>query len=216
MICLLVGWLRQALARFSCGARRKRLVLEETGIRMKATCLAALDELRAVLGSLDDDAVARAVEEIVSAKQIGLYGVGREGLSIKGLCMRLYHLGLQVAMVGDMTAPPLGPRDLLVASAGPSNFSTVAALMGVARDARARTLVVTAQPAGSAARAADAVLHVPAQTMADDQITTPSLLPMGSLFEGSEFAQFEALVLAVRDQLTVTPERMRLRHTNLE
>ena len=213
MICLLVGWLRQALARFSCGARRKRLVLEETGIRMKATCLAALDELRAVLGSLDDDAVARAVEEIVSAKQIRLYDVGREGLPIKGLCMRLYHLGLQVAMVGDMTAPPLGPRDLLVVSAGPGNFSTVAALMGVARDARARTLVVTAQPAGSAARAADAVLHVPAQTMADDQ---PSLLPMGSLFEGSEFALFEALVLAVRDQLTVTPERMRLRHTNLE
>ena len=115
-----------------------------------------------------------------------------------------------------MTAPPLGPGDLLVVSAGPGHFGTVSALMAVASAAGARTLVVTAQPHGSAAREADLVLPIPAQTMADDRGSATSVLPMGSLFEGAEFIVFEILVLAVRDRLGVSAEAMRARHTNLE
>ncbi|MCW2308426.1 SIS domain-containing protein [Rhodobium gokarnense] len=183
---------------------------------MQATCLKALEELGAALSRLDDDAMRAAIDEIVAADRIALYGVGREGLQIKGLGMRLFHLGLKVAMVGDMTTPPVGKGDLLIVSAGPGNFSTVAALMGVAKSAGARTLVVTAQPDGAAPKAADTVLPVPAQTMADDQTGEGSILPMGSLFEGAEFIVFEALVIGVRDRLKVTPEAMRARHTNLE
>jgi 6-phospho-3-hexuloisomerase len=183
---------------------------------MRSTCLAALDELRDVCGRLDEAAFAAAVAEIVAARRIALYGVGREGLQIKGLCMRLFHLGRDVAMVGDMTTPPVGPGDLLIVSAGPGAFSTVLALMGVAKAAGARTLVVTAQPTGAAAAAADAVLPIVAQTMADDRGATTSTLPMGSLFEGAEFIVFEALVIAVRAALAVDPTAMRARHTNLE
>ncbi len=107
---------------------------------------AALDDLKRVFDRLDDRLVDRAVEEIARARRIALYGVGREGLQIKGFCMRLFHLGRAVAMVGDMTAPHVGAGDLLIASAGPGSFSTVAALMGVAKRDGARTLVVTAQP----------------------------------------------------------------------
>src|SRR3712207_7519677 len=66
----------------------------------------------------------------------------------RSLAMRLFHLGRRAAMVGDMTTPPIGRGDLLVVSAGPGYFSTVAGLMGVAREAGARTLLVTAQPEG--------------------------------------------------------------------
>jgi 6-phospho-3-hexuloisomerase len=186
------------------------------GQSMRSTCLAAISELEAVCAKLDDAAVAAAVAEIVAARRIVLYGVGREGLQIKGLCMRLFHLGRDVAMVGDMTTPPLGAGDLLIVSAGPGVFSTVLALMGVAKAAGARTLMITAQPGGAAALAADVVLTIPAQTMADDRGGKPSTLPMGSLFEGAEFIVFEALVLAVRDVLGVSASEMRARHTNLE
>ena len=43
------------------------------------------------------------------------------------------------------------------------------ALLDVAHEADARTAVVTAQPAGEAPRRADMVVHLPAQTMADDR-----------------------------------------------
>lgn len=177
---------------------------------------AALNDLGRVFDRIDDAAVEHAVAEIAAARRIALYGVGREGLQIKGLAMRLFHLGLRVAMVGDMTTPPLGAGDLLIVSAGPGGFSTVDALMGVARGAGARTLLVTAQPGGSASRLADRVLSIPAQTMADDSGPSVSVLPMGSLFEGAEYILFEVMILKLRDRLGVTPEAMRANHTNLE
>src|SRR2546421_11425595 len=105
----------------------------------------ALDEIR---GVLEDDAAAevdKLCDELLRARRIATYGVGREGLMMRALCMRLMHLGLDAHVVGDVTTPPLGIGDLLVVSAGPGTFSTVNALLGVARDAGARAVVVTAQ-----------------------------------------------------------------------
>ena len=177
---------------------------------------AALADLARVFDRIDHAAVDRAVAEIAAARQIALYGVGREGLQMKGLAMRLFHLGLKVSVVGDMTVPHLGPGDLLVVSAGPGSFSTVSGLMGVARRDGARTLVVTARPEGDCARAADAVLSIPAQTMANDGGPAASVLPMGSLFEGAQYIAFEVIILMLRDKLGISPDAMRASHTNLE
>lgn len=177
---------------------------------------AALNDLGRVFQRIDQTAVDRAVDEIARAGRIALYGVGREGLQIKGLAMRLFHLGRRAAIVGDMTTPPIGKGDLLIVSAGPGYFSTVAGLMGVAREAGARTLLVTAQPEEACARQADVVLPIPAQTMADDTGSPTSVLPMGSLFEGAQYVLFETMILMLRDRLGVSPEVMRANHTNLE
>lgn len=177
---------------------------------------AVLADFDAVFTRLDEAAVDRAVDEIARAKRIVLYGVGREGLQVKGFCMRLYHLGRDAAMVGDMTTPPIGSGDLLIVSAGPGRFATVEALMGVARRAGTRTLVVTAQPDGACATAADVVLTIPAQTMADDRGEGVSVLPMGSLYEGAQYILFEVMILKLRERLGVTMEAMRANHTNME
>ena len=177
---------------------------------------AALNDLSRVFSRIDHATVDRAVDEIAQADKVALYGVGREGLQIKGFAMRLFHLGRKASVVGDMTTPYLGRGDLLTVSVGPGHFSTVEALMGVAKRDGARTLVVTAQPDGACARAADVVVTVPAQTMADDSGPSVSVLPMGSLFEGAQYVLFEVMILMLRDRLGVTPEAMRSNHTNLE
>lgn len=177
---------------------------------------AALGDLARVFDRIDEAAVARAVDEIAVAKSIVLYGVGREGLQIKGLAMRLFHLGRKAAVVSDMATPRLGAGDLLIVSAGPGWFSTVDALMGVAAKDGVRTLVITAQPDGACAKAADVVLPIPAQTMADDTSGPVSVLPMGSLYEGAQYILFEVMILMLRDKLGISPEAMRANHTNLE
>jgi 6-phospho-3-hexuloisomerase len=177
---------------------------------------AALAEIGEVFRRIDDANVEAAVAMIARARRIAVHGVGREGLQMKGFAMRLFHLGLDVSVVGDMTTPYLGAGGLLVVSAGPGYFSTVAGLMGVAREAGARTLLVTAQPGSRCAEIADLVLHLPAQTMADDRSDRASVLPMGSLYEGAQYILFEAMILRLRDRLEVTPEKMRANHTNLE
>lgn len=175
----------------------------------------AVDEVRGVLMDGAAPEVERLCDEIQEARRIACYGVGREGLMMRALCMRLMHLGFDAHMVGDMTTPPLGSGDLLLVSAGPGSFSTVEALLGVARAAGARTAVITAQPAGSAPRAADAVIHLRAQTMADDR-AGDSVLPMGSLYEAAMLLFFDVVSIRLRERTGQTSEEMRGRHTNLE
>ena len=71
---------------------------------------AAIKELQDVTDALDLDSVARA-GLISHASRIVGYGCGRERLMLAGFVMRLHHLGLRVAMQGDMSAPPLGQGD---------------------------------------------------------------------------------------------------------
>jgi 6-phospho-3-hexuloisomerase len=175
-----------------------------------------LRELEAVFAQLSPQAPERMCDEIVRARRIACYGVGREGLMIKALCMRLMHLGLDAHVVGDMTTPPIGEGDLLIVSAGPGKFSTVLALMDVAKQSGARSMVITAQPDGEAARRADVTIHLPAQTMASDLLAPSSILPMGSLYEISQLIFFDLISILLREKLGQTLEDMRNRHTNLE
>lgn len=177
----------------------------------------ALAELGAVLERMDESRIDAACAMLGGARAIAVYGCGREALQVKGFAMRLHHLGLPVSVVGDMTTPPLGEGDVLLASSGPGELSTVLALMGVAKRAGAKILLLTARPGGSAAALADFTLFVPAQTMADDQgPEKTSVLPMGSLYEGALFVLFEVMVLKLRDLTGATAEAMRARHTNME
>ncbi len=176
----------------------------------------ALGELGAVLRGVDEASVTTLVETIAGAGRIATYGAGREGLMMRALCMRLYHLGLDIHVVGDMTTPPVGPGDLLLVSVGPGYLSTAQALVDTAKAGGARTACFTAEPGGPTPRSVDQVVVLPAQTMARDQDAPSSFLPMGSLFEGAQFLFFEFLVLRLRDRLGATADEMRARHTNLE
>jgi 6-phospho-3-hexuloisomerase len=176
----------------------------------------ALDDLARVFAKLPDDAADPLIEAIVAAKTIVLFGCGREGLQTRGFAMRLYHMGRDVAVWGDMTTPPVGPGDLLIVSAGPGDLATAETLVDIARNAGARAALVTAQPAGALAERVDVVAVIPAQTMADDRGGKLSVLPMGSLFETAQMIFFELVILKLRPRFAETAETMRARHTNLE
>lgn len=176
-----------------------------------------LEELRPGLAPEVLEQIGPLSQKLAAAGRIACHGVGREGLMMRALAMRLFHLGCDAHVVGDMTTPPLGTGDVLLVSAGPGQFATVAALAGVARDAGAEVICLTAEPTGRVPQAADHVVHLPAQTMAADQgPAATSILPMGSLYEALMFLFAELLVLDLRDRLGVSAEAMRANHTNLE
>ena len=148
-----------------------------------------------------------------------LHGVGREGLMMKGLAMRLFHMGISVHCIGDMTTPPITRGDLLLVSAGPGNFATVKALTEVAHGAGARVVLLTAQPETAEAHYGGIlhqILHLPAPTMADNHHGSAHLLPMGSAYEGALFVLFELLIIKLSAELQVSAAAMSARHTNLE
>jgi len=176
-----------------------------------------LDELRPGLSDGVLQQVAPLSEALSRANRIFCYGVGREGLMMRALTMRLFHLGCDAHVVGDMTTPPVRHEDVLFVSAGPGHFSTVASLADVARTSGGKVICITAEPGGAVPRASDMTVHLPAQTMAADQgAAATSVLPMGSLYEALMFLFFEVLVLDLRDRMGVSPQAMRANHTNLE
>ena len=179
----------------------------------------ALDEVAAAVCSVsaaDLDAIA---DELLGARRIACYAGGREGLVLRGLVMRLFHAGLDVHYVGEMTCPALGAGDLVVLSCGPGRISTVEALAGVAVRDGARLLLFTAQPQEPPADRAHHVVTVRAQTMADDLpggSASAAVLPMGSAYEIALFVLVDLITNRVRARRGESTDQMRSRHTNLE
>ena len=68
----------------------------------------ALKDLEGVFAVMPEDALDGLIEAIVAARRIVVFGLGREGLQMRGFAMRLFHMGRDVAVWGDMTTPALG------------------------------------------------------------------------------------------------------------
>ena len=170
---------------------------------------AIFDEMRGVFVRMPPDVAVQLGREVANARRILLYGVGRNGLVLQAFAMRLMHLGLDGHFVGQLSAPPIGSGDLLVAALALGRLPTGDAIVNSAKKAGARIAVISARPD---VVSADIVIPLPAQTMAD---LMTSILPLGSPFE---------LALSLLCDLTVV-ELMRLlgrsnadlgaRHANL-
>ncbi|MEO0764715.1 MAG: SIS domain-containing protein [Pseudomonadota bacterium] len=177
----------------------------------------ALKNVESVLGDVDQKQVASACRMIATADAVGVYGCGREGYQMRGLAMRLFHLGLNVGYVGETTMPPLVRGGLLIVSSGPGGLATVDAHIRTAKAAGASVVLLTAQNDPSCARDADLVLILPAQTMADDDQTAENdILPMGSAFEFALFFLCEWIVADLKSLIGASAEDTRARHTNME
>ena len=180
----------------------------------------AARELVSIVGAIpaqDADALCTMISE---ARILAVHGLGREGLMMRALAMRLFHLGLQATPVGDVTLPAVGPGDILLVSAGPGGFETIGALMRIARQAGARTILLTAEADAALKPLADLTVLVPARTMArpfeaSADAVAPAL-PMGSAYEGALFLFSEYIVARLATTLTIDEGAMRARHTNLE
>src|ERR1700727_2548684 len=72
-----------------------------------------LNDLAAVFAAMPENALDGLIEAIVAAKRIVVFGLGREGLQMRGFAMRLFHMGSDVARKGGartalVTARPTG------------------------------------------------------------------------------------------------------------
>ncbi len=174
-------------------------------------------ELTGIFSRVNPAEVDALLDAIERAGTVALHGVGREGLMMRAFAMRLYHLGYAVSVVGDMTAPHLGPGDLLILSAGPGYFATVDALRTVAQRDGATVFCLTAQASGRVPQACDGRVTLPAQTMADDFVAaSKSTLTMGSVYELAMFVFSEGIILELLKRTGKTIGEARDRHTNLE
>lgn len=175
----------------------------------------AMSEISEAISGIKPEDLESTIREITNAQKIAVYACGREGLTMKAFAMRLFHAGLNVSVVGEMTTPHIGSGDLLILTCGPGGVSTVKAIANQARSSGARILYFTAQPEINPAELADSKLVIPAQTMANDA-ESQNVLPMGSTFEISLFLVCDLLVNFIKLYRQEDSVVLRARHTNME
>jgi 6-phospho-3-hexuloisomerase len=176
---------------------------------------AALAEIRTVFARTDPGAADRLASEIIAVGTIHCFALGREALMLRAFCMRLMHLGFDAHWIGDVTAPPAAPGQLVIVVSGPGDILMDRAMIQLGKRAGARVLVVTAQPDGPDPQLADAVITLPAQTMADDAGSV-RVLPMGTVFEIALLIFFDLTALRLQTMTGQSNDDLRARHTNLE
>jgi 6-phospho-3-hexuloisomerase len=175
----------------------------------------AVAEIQAALDGIDPQAADALVDAILDAGRITCWGMGREGLMLRAFTMRLMHLGFDAHFAGDVTAKAIGPGDLALFSSGPGDLVVHQAMVDVANRSGAKLALMTAQPDRRNAATADLVIHLPAQTMANDQAAA-ALLPMGTTYEIAQLIFLDLVAISLRERTGQTLDEVRARHTNLE
>ena len=173
------------------------------------------DEISGVFQSVDPSQVAALVTELRLADRIFVTGAGRSGLVLKMAAMRLMHLGLTVHVVGEITAPAIRSGDLLLAASGSGTTAGVVKAAETAAAQGARIAAYTTNAGSPLAKAASAVVIIPAAQKTDHG-SNLSRQYSGSLFEQVLFATTEAVFQGLWDEDAATPEELWQRHANLE
>lgn len=186
--------------------------LKATFSNLQAHVMAEISE---ILNGIDAHAFDSFCSTIAGARRVVGFGLGREGLAVRGFCMRLAHLGSDVHMAGDVTALPVTTGDVVLVTSGPGNLTLTRAMIDLAHRAGATVVVVTAQPDAPDPRAADLAITIPAQTMASD-LDSRSLLAMGTAFEIALGIFFDLAVIRLQQLRGQSLADLRSRHFNLE
>ncbi len=174
---------------------------------------AVLEENRQVLAAVSPEAVDRFIDEILQAKSVHLYAMGRMQLSVRAFAMRLTHMGIPTYVVYDTTSPRIGRGDLLIGHCAVTNVELN--VVTLAKAAGARIALLTAHPENEHGKLADLCVRVPGQIFGGpDEVK--SIQPMASLLEQALFLFTDIVVMLLIERKGVSVQAMQENHTNLE
>ncbi len=174
-----------------------------------------LAELSQLLTHLDPAQIKNAVAALVSSPRIFTMGAGRSGLALQMAAMRLMHLGLQVHVAGEVTAPAIAVGNLLIAASASGTSTSVVHAAEVAKKAGAQVLAVTASNENPLASLADHLILL--QAANKKQFSERSSQQYaGSLFEQSVLLLFDAVFHGMWQAGGVPAQELMKRHANLE
>lgn len=164
-----------------------------------------MTELLANLDSVAFDAAVTALRP--NGRRWFSTGQGRSGLVAQMTAMRLMHLGRDVHVLGEATAPAVAPVDGLLVISGSGNTPMSLHFARRTRELGGQILAVTAHRTSPLGALADIVLQVP---------PTQTRQFGGSLFEQGALLVMDAVVLALAAEQHDAHRIMQARHTNMQ
>lgn len=190
-------------------------------MEVKDVLRAVVGELSETLGGIEEAQLTDLEARIGLARRVFVAGAGRSGLMVRGLAMRLMHLGLTAYVVGETVTPAAAPGDLLVIVSGSGATGTLVSIVTKAKEqVGCDVALITTRPDSPIGRLADCVVVVPAvSTKVEGYERGPvSVQPGSSTFEQCVLLVGDAVVahLAQARDHGETNERLMELHANLE
>jgi 6-phospho-3-hexuloisomerase len=179
---------------------------------MKAYSEIVLQEVSRVLRKIGEGETKAFIRELARSKSIYITGVGRSGLVVQAFGQRLMHLGFDVHLAHEITAPAIGRGDLLVACSGTGKTLLPLYMARKARKIGARVVSLTARPSSPLARSSHLCVPIPSPLERGPETRQPAR----SLFEQALFLYLDTVVLTAMHELRIGGRKIRRRHANLE
>ncbi|MBT5875428.1 MAG: 6-phospho-3-hexuloisomerase [Candidatus Latescibacteria bacterium] len=184
---------------------------------MKRHLDAMISELNRTLSGLDEAAIGRILDTLMSGRRIFTAGAGRSGLMMRSFAMRLMHLGLNVSVVGETVTPAIGEHDVLLIGSGSGATASLLSHAKRAREIGAVICLITVCRSSPIGSLADMILEIPAPSPKIDAATEKdSIQPMGALFEQCLLLTLDALILEIMNRTGRDSADMFTLHANLE
>lgn len=177
-----------------------------------------LSEISRTLDAVDEIQLARLVEALLSSRRIFVTGKGRSGLQMQAFAMRLTQMDMAAHVVGEATAPAVGPGDCLLIGSGSGRTAALVEYADRARSAGADVCLLTASTTSPLLDKSEHRLIIPAPPAVAklSDVQPVSIQPLGTLFETCLGIVLDMICLRLMEALDVTAEQMADRHANLE
>ena len=193
---------------------------------MKTSIRAILDNIESAQDYLDEEAIEKFEDIIISSKNIFVTGAGRSGLAPKAFAMRLMHLGLSAYVVGETISPAIYEDDCIIAISGSGETNTIVSAAKIAKNRGSKVLALTSYPDSTLGQMCDSYILVKGRTKkeVDDENyikrqihgNYTSLTPLGTAFELTTLVFLDAIVSELMEKMHQTESDLKARHTVLE
>ncbi|MBN1194421.1 MAG: SIS domain-containing protein [Methanomicrobiaceae archaeon] len=189
---------------------------------VKDMMLLMAENLTRITGSLASAGIEAFVSEILRARRVFTFGLGRSGLVASAFAMRLIHLGIPTFVVGESILPDIREYglegDVVVVfsrSGGPGIAADYAA--DAKNTGGARICLITGMANSPVGEIADCVMYFPCDLFlrrcAEEGCTL--FAPLGTFFETAAWVFADAVVSQMMETRGTDADEMWDIHANL-
>ncbi|MDF9837066.1 MULTISPECIES: 6-phospho-3-hexuloisomerase [unclassified Breznakia] len=174
-------------------------------------------ELAQTIHDLDEAQLQELEKQIKKADKIFVAGAGRSLMMIRGLAMRLMHMGFTAYVVGETVTPAIEEDDLLIIASGSGSTSTLAVMAEKCKKTNVKLALITANKDSIIGKLADFIIDVKTTTSKGDKKTT-SIQPGGNTFEQMVLLLGDAIIIDITSSRSLDENNAILmgKHANLE
>ena len=188
----------------------------DAGIYQKNASI-VLNEICQTVQSIENNQTMMLIDDICEAEKVFLIGVGRVMLSLQAFCKRLFHLGVDIHCVGDITEPAITSKDILIVASGSGESIVPVAIAEKAREIGCKRIIhIGSNQYGRMSKYADYMIKIPTQTRLYLPGEIKSKQIMTSLFEQTLFIYGDIIAMIIAEKKEIDLSTLWAFHANLE